>query len=165
MPDIASWLQSLGLRKYAEAFERNEIDFDTLPLLTLEMIEEIGLPIGPIAKLLAAIAELAASASAVPAADPTNRSAKEFSAAPAEAELLRLRGDVLLAATVPARRRRQRPYRRAIAAAQRQRARSLELRAATSLAQHLFTQGRTAEAREALARIYSWFTEGFDTAT
>ena len=45
-----------------------------------------------------------------------------------------------------------------------QKARSLELRAATSLARLRREQGRRAEARELLAPIYGWFTEGFDTA-
>jgi predicted ATPase len=44
-----------------------------------------------------------------------------------------------------------------------QQAKSLELRAATSLA-HLWQQrGKKAEARELLAPVYNWFTEGFDT--
>jgi len=63
MPDIAAWLQSLGLGKYVPEFERNEIDFEALPHLTQSMLAEIGLPIGPRAKLLAAIAELRSSAS------------------------------------------------------------------------------------------------------
>ena len=43
-------------------------------------------------------------------------------------------------------------------------ARSLELRATTSLARLLASQGRRDEARKMLAEIYGWFTEGFDTA-
>jgi predicted ATPase len=43
-------------------------------------------------------------------------------------------------------------------------ARSLELRAATSLARLWRDQGRRAQARELLAPVYGWFTEGFDTA-
>jgi len=54
-------------------------------------------------------------------------------------------------------------FRRAIDVAQRQEARSWELRATTSLARLLQAQGRGAEAREMLAAIYHWFTEGFDT--
>jgi len=54
-------------------------------------------------------------------------------------------------------------FRRAIDVAQRQEARSWELRATTSLARLLQAQGRAAEAREMLAAIYNWFTEGFDT--
>ena len=42
--------------------------------------------------------------------------------------------------------------------------RSLELRAATSLARLWADQGRRAEARDLLAPVYGWFTEGFDTA-
>jgi predicted ATPase len=48
--------------------------------------------------------------------------------------------------------------------AHRQQAKSLELRAATSLARLWQRQGRRDAARELLAPIYSWFTEGFDTA-
>jgi predicted ATPase len=43
-------------------------------------------------------------------------------------------------------------------------ARSLELRAAMSLARLLRQQGRVAEGKELLARCYAWFTEGLDTA-
>lgn len=52
----------------------------------------------------------------------------------------------------------------ALAVAHRQQAKSLELRAATSLARLWQRQGRRDAARELLAPIYSWFTEGFDTA-
>ncbi|MGH7860283.1 MAG: hypothetical protein ACREQY_23385 [Candidatus Binatia bacterium] len=45
-----------------------------------------------------------------------------------------------------------------------QNARSLELRAATRLARLLQREGRVQEARSMLRNIYSWFTEGFDTA-
>ncbi|MBN1402546.1 MAG: AAA family ATPase, partial [Anaerolineae bacterium] len=79
-----------------------------------------------------------------------------------EAELRRLQGELLL-------QRRDDPevveecYRQAIAVAQRQQARSWELRATTSLARLLRDQRRIAEAREALAATYGWFTEGFHT--
>ena len=45
-----------------------------------------------------------------------------------------------------------------------QEAKSLELRAATSLARLWQLQGKTVEAHDLLAPIYHWFTEGFDTA-
>ena len=79
-----------------------------------------------------------------------------------EAELRRLKGELLL-------QRGDDPeeaeacFRRAIEVAQRQEAKSWELRATTSLARLLREQGRVAEAREMLAAIYGWFTEGFDT--
>lgn len=58
MPDVASWLASLGLDKYVEAFSANEIDFDSLRHLSEDDLKELGLPIGPRRKVLAAIAEL-----------------------------------------------------------------------------------------------------------
>ncbi len=51
----------------------------------------------------------------------------------------------------------------ALDVARSQQSRSLELRAAVSLARLLRTQGRAAEGRELLAECYAWFTEGFDT--
>jgi predicted ATPase len=47
--------------------------------------------------------------------------------------------------------------------AQRQQAKAYELRAATCLARLWRDQGKRSEARELLAPIYGWFTEGFDT--
>jgi predicted ATPase len=55
-------------------------------------------------------------------------------------------------------------FRKAIAVAEVQQAKSLELRAATSFARLWPEQGRSAEAYELLAPVYGWFTEGFDTA-
>ena len=48
--------------------------------------------------------------------------------------------------------------------ARRQQAKSLELRAAMSLARLWQRQGKRAAARQLLAEVYGWFTEGFDTA-
>jgi predicted ATPase len=81
-----------------------------------------------------------------------------------EAELRRLRGEFLLAGRADAADEAERSYKEAIAVAQNQHARSLELRAATSLARLLQAQGRQEEARAWLAPIFGWFTEGFDTA-
>lgn len=81
-----------------------------------------------------------------------------------EAEARRLRGDILLMARPQAIEEAERVYQDAIAAARRQRARSWELRATTSLARLLRTQGKNDEARRILAPVYGWFTEGLDTA-
>ena len=55
-------------------------------------------------------------------------------------------------------------FQQAIDIARRQSAKSLELRAVMSLSRLWQQQGRKAEARQMLAEIYGWFTEGFDTA-
>jgi predicted ATPase len=81
-----------------------------------------------------------------------------------EAELLRLRGDVLLAARPDSVDEAERDYVNAIMVARKQSAHSLELRAATSLARLLQRERRTDEAREQLAPVFDWFTEGFETA-
>jgi predicted ATPase len=78
------------------------------------------------------------------------------------AETLRLRGDLL--AQTDDRTAAEASYRDGIALAKRQDSKLFELRAATSLARLWGEQGRRAEARELLAPIYGWFTEGFDTA-
>jgi predicted ATPase len=81
-----------------------------------------------------------------------------------EAELYRLKGELVLQA------RGQSPesdaeacFQQAIAIARQQSAKSLELRAATSLARMWQQQGKKAEAHDLLAPVYHWFTEGFDT--
>ena len=51
----------------------------------------------------------------------------------------------------------------ALEVARKQQAKSLELRAAMSLARLWQQQGKKEEARKLLAEIYGWFTEGFDT--
>ncbi len=55
-------------------------------------------------------------------------------------------------------------FHKAIEIARRQGAKSLELRAVMSLARLWQKQGKKNEARQMLAEIYGWFTEGFDTA-
>jgi hypothetical protein len=55
-------------------------------------------------------------------------------------------------------------FREAIDRAQKMEAKALELRAATGLARMLRARGDRAAARDLLAAVYSWFTEGFDTA-
>jgi tetratricopeptide (TPR) repeat protein len=78
-----------------------------------------------------------------------------------EAELLhRVPGDLLNAAGDQS--GAERHYRQAIAVAERQGARLFQLRASASLARLWRDQGKRAEARDLLAPIYNWFTEGFD---
>ena len=79
-----------------------------------------------------------------------------------EAEIRRLEGSLLLAENGSA--AAEARYLKALEVARAQEARSLELRAATSLARLHRDQGRRAEARGLLAPIYGWFIEGFDTA-
>jgi tetratricopeptide (TPR) repeat protein len=80
-----------------------------------------------------------------------------------EAELHRLKGELLLAADAQMA-DAENCFREAINTAQRQQAKSWELRATLSLARLLMKQRRRDEARSMLAEIYDWFTEGFDTA-
>ena len=81
----------------------------------------------------------------------------------AEAELYRLKGELLL--KVEDRGSRVEDcFHRAIEIARQQKAKSWELRAASSLARLLLRQGRRSEARQTLTPVYEWFTEGFDTA-
>lgn len=79
-----------------------------------------------------------------------------------EAELHRVRGELLL--VTPARRlAAAASFRRALTVAREQSARMWELRAATSLARLWRDQNKRTEARDLLAPVYGWFTEGFDT--
>ena len=81
------------------------------------------------------------------------------------AELHRLQGELLLrqADDEAACRESEACFGRALAIARQQRAKSLELRAAMSLARLYKEQDRDAEGRPLLAECYKWFTEGFDT--
>ena len=81
-----------------------------------------------------------------------------------EAEVYRLRGRLLLMQDASDAVSAERTFREAVEVARRQSAKSFELRATTSLAQLLKKQGKKDEARQRLAEIYGWFTEGFDTA-
>jgi tetratricopeptide (TPR) repeat protein len=80
-----------------------------------------------------------------------------------EADLHRLKGELLLAAGASMTDAED-SFRNAITIAQRQQAKSWELRATLSLTRLLMKQDRSDEARTMLADIYNWFTEGFDTA-
>jgi predicted ATPase len=81
-----------------------------------------------------------------------------------EAELYRLRGELLLQRSMDPQGEAEAWFHQALDVARRQQAKSLELRAAMSLSRLWHQQGKRAEARELLTPIYGWFTEGFDTA-
>jgi predicted ATPase len=80
-----------------------------------------------------------------------------------EAELYRLRGEVSLQAMVSDANQVEACFRKALEVARKQDAKWWELRAAGSLARLWRDQGKRAEARDLLAPVYGWFTEGFDT--
>jgi len=79
------------------------------------------------------------------------------------AELLRLKGEAVLGLAGHDAAEAEALFREAIETARGQQAKSWELRAATSLARLWQRQGKRREARELLAPVYGWFTEGFDT--
>ena len=81
-----------------------------------------------------------------------------------EAEIHRLRGVLLLRQTGTPQAEAEACFQQALDVARRQEAKSLELRAAMSLARLWQQQDKRAEAYDLLAPIYGWFTEGFDTA-
>jgi predicted ATPase len=78
-----------------------------------------------------------------------------------EAELYRLKGELLLMQGDEA--EAEASFQKAIEVARRQQAKSWELRGTVSLCRLWQEQGRVDEARQMLAEIYGWFTEGFDT--
>jgi class 3 adenylate cyclase/predicted ATPase len=80
-----------------------------------------------------------------------------------EAEVHRTAGEIALNSSDPDTAKAQAHFERALKIARAQQARSWELRAATGLARLWRDQGRRTEARDLLAPIYNWFTEGFDT--
>jgi predicted ATPase len=81
-----------------------------------------------------------------------------------EAEGCRLQGELLLQLPSPDVPQAEAAFRRALEVARHQQAKALELRAALSLARLWQGQGQAIAARQLLAEIYGWFTEGFDTA-
>jgi predicted ATPase len=106
-----------------------------------------------------------------PAPD-TEKAQKYFERAPTvarqqqawcEAEVHRIAGEIALKSPAPDTEKAQKYFERALAVARQQQAKSWELRAATSMARLWRDQGKRDEARDLLAPVYSWFTEGFDT--
>ena len=79
------------------------------------------------------------------------------------AEINRVAGEIALKSPEPDAVKAEAYFERALAVARRQQAKSWELRAAMSLARLWRDQGKSQQARELLAPVYGWFTEGFDT--
>src|SRR5271166_4966120 len=80
-----------------------------------------------------------------------------------DAEIHRLCGELTDRLPYPDPAKNEDSFRTAVAVAREQGTRGYELRAATSLARLWRKQGRRDEARQLLAPVYGWFTEGFDT--
>jgi predicted ATPase len=81
-----------------------------------------------------------------------------------EAEIYRVAGEIALLSPSPDLVKAEDYFERALAIARAQQARSWELRAATSLARLWREEDKRQEARDCLAPVHAWFTEGFDTA-
>jgi len=80
-----------------------------------------------------------------------------------EAELYRLKGEMLLAQSAANQAEAEASFHKAIGVARGQSTKLFELRAVLSLSRLLQKQGKSNEARAMLADIYGWFTEGFET--
>jgi predicted ATPase len=80
-----------------------------------------------------------------------------------EAEANRIAGEIALLLPEPDVAKAEACFERALAVARKQQAKSWELRAAMSMARIWRDQGRRQQARDLLAPLYAWFTEGFDT--
>ena len=75
----------------------------------------------------------------------------------------RIAGEIALKSPTPNLEKAEAYFDRALAVARKQQAKSYELRAAMSMARLWRDQGKPQQARELLAPVYGWFTEGFDT--
>jgi predicted ATPase len=80
-----------------------------------------------------------------------------------EAEVHRVAGEIALKSAEPDTAKAEAYFERALSVARQQQAKSWELRAAMSLARLWRDQGKVQQARELLAPVYGWFSEGFDT--
>ena len=80
-----------------------------------------------------------------------------------EADIHRIAGEIALTSPEPDAVKAEAYFERALAVARQQQAKSWELRAAISMARLWRSQGKRQQAREQLAPVYGWFTEGFDT--
>jgi tetratricopeptide (TPR) repeat protein len=145
--DVATGLRLLR----AGIDELGEARSTTLRIIDLVTAEALG-RVGRIADGLAAVDQ---------AIEQSERTEERW----ARAEMLRVKGELLLLQGAPgAAATAEDHFRQALNEARQRGASSWELRAATSLARWLRDRGRPAEALEALCPVYDRFTEGFDTA-
>jgi predicted ATPase len=80
-----------------------------------------------------------------------------------EAEINRMTGEIAFTSPKPDAAKAEAHFERALSVARAQQAKSWELRASMSLARLWRDQGKPQQARELLAPVYGWFTEGFET--
>jgi predicted ATPase len=161
---LHGWAQAMEGLKFADA-ERVSAGIEQMKAGIATLRAEGAVSMLP--HLLASLAEVYGQASQIQEAlglvDEAQDLAKRAGGHFGEAELHRLKGELLLAqgaGTTQA----GNCFQRALDVACRQHARSWELRAATSLARLWQRQERTEEARALLQGVYGWFTEGFETA-
>jgi predicted ATPase len=115
-----------------------------------------------LSRLAEALAKNGELDEALSALDEAMKGSRHSAAPYWDAELHRLKGELLIATGVHA--RAEACFQEAVAIAQGQGAGSLKLRALTSLARVLAGRGERQQAHDLLAPIYGWFTEGFETA-
>jgi len=80
-----------------------------------------------------------------------------------EVDVYRIAGEIARLSPNHATAKAETYFEHALTVARQQKAKSWELRAATSLARLWHDQGKVQQARKLLAPVYGWFTEGFDT--
>jgi predicted ATPase/class 3 adenylate cyclase len=117
-----------------------------------------------LALLAEVLAQAGQSAEGLEALDEALTTVAQSTARWWEAELHRLKGEFLLAYPAAQHAEVETCFCQALDIARRQQAKSMELRAAMSLARLWRRQGKCAEAHDLLAPVYGWFIEGFDTA-
>jgi predicted ATPase len=146
-----TWVQGSALAEQGHVHEGIARIRQTRDMFTLASLAEAYGKVGQVEEGLAVLT------TALARADKTGNRVYE-------AELYRLKGELSLQSTVTnPQSKAQACFLKAIDIARKQQAKSLELRAATSLARLWQHQSKTKEAHQLLSEVYHWFTEGFDT--
>ena len=118
---------------------------------------------GYLANLALAYAELGTFDDAWRCIDEATNAVETTKETWCEAEVNRIAGEIALMSPERDVAKAETYFERALAVARKQQAKSWELRAAMSMARLWRDQGKPQQARELLAPVYGWFTEGFDT--